>query len=182
MKIETTDFPGVIIITKPKFEDLRGYFAEMYKKSEYSEYGIPDLVQDNLSRSHLGVIRGMHWQQKPFEQGKLVTCIQGSIQDVIVDINRKSKTYGEYIEIFLHGDDDKLVWIPGEYAHGFQSLEENSLVHYKVSNEWNKNSEQSFNPLDQTVGISWKMPPTIISEKDSIAPRFTESTSFEIQS
>ncbi len=166
IKVEETDFPEVIIIRGNRFYDERGFFTEAYKESEYQELGIPRFIQDNMSESSRGVIRGLHWQESPFGQGKLVNCMNGSILDVAVDIRKNSKTYGKHVTVELNGRDQASLWIPEGFAHGFQALEDQTRVYYKVTNYWNSKSERSINPLDKDLGIQWLNIPATISQKD----------------
>ena len=172
--IEDTNIPEVKLIIGMRFHDARGFFAETYKESEYSEAGIPRFVQDNLSESSKGVIRGLHWQASPFAQGKLVSCLSGSILDVAVDIRKDSATFGKYVAVDLRADEQIAVWVPEGFAHGFQSLEDGTRVHYKVTNYWNKGSERSLIYNDPTVGINWRSMRMVLSEKDATAPLLSE--------
>ena len=148
IKVEETEIPDVKIIRSNRFQDDRGFFSETYKESEYLEIGIPKFVQDNMSESSKGVIRGLHWQASPHGQGKLVSCLVGSILDVAVDIRKNSETYGKHVAIELNAKEQISLWVPEGFAHGFQALEDFTKVFYKVTNYWNKESERSINPLD----------------------------------
>ena len=170
IKVEETEIPDVRIIRGNRFHDDRGFFSETYKESEYLEIGIPKFVQDNMSESSKGVIRGLHWQANPHGQGKLVSCMTGSILDVAVDVRKDSKTYGKYVSIELNSKEPIALWVPAGFAHGFQALEDATRVNYKVTNYWNKDSERSLNFADPTVNISWIIEETTVSEKDKIAP------------
>ena len=174
IKVVETNIPEVKIIEGTRFYDERGFFTETFKESEYLESGLPRFVQDNLSESSKGVIRGLHWQSPPFGQGKLVTCLVGSILDVAVDIRNDSETFGKHVEIELNANEQISLWVPEGFAHGFQSLEDGSKVHYKVTNYWNKNSERSLNAFDPEVGIKWKSGAKLLSEKDREAPILSE--------
>jgi dTDP-4-dehydrorhamnose 3,5-epimerase len=168
--IEETAIPEVKIIRTTRFHDERGFFTETYKESEYLEVGIPRFVQDNLSESSKGVIRGLHWQESPYSQGKLVSCLKGSILDVAVDIRRGSSSFGKHVAIELNSDEEISLWVPEGFAHGFQSLTDGARVHYKVTNYWKKESERSINPLQSSLDIGWRKIPPIISTKDLEAP------------
>jgi len=170
IQVEDTAIPEVKIIRAIRFHDERGFFTETYKEAEYLEAGIPRFVQDNLSESSKGVIRGLHWQTSPFGQGKLVSCLSGSILDVAVDIRKESATFGKHIAVELNSNEQISLWVPEGFAHGFQALEDRTKVFYKVSNYWHKESEQSLNPLDRSIGILWHDIPTLMSKKDSEAP------------
>ena len=172
MSIDVKDaaIPEIKIISGNRFYDERGFFTETYKESEYEDIGIPRFVQDNVSESKIGVIRGLHWQESPFAQGKLVTCIFGSIFDVAVDIRKGSPTFGQHIEIELNGDESKAIWIPEGFAHGFQALTNQTKVQYKVTNYWKQTSEKSILATDPKLEIKWPIKNYVLSEKDRNAP------------
>jgi dTDP-4-dehydrorhamnose 3,5-epimerase len=172
--IEDTNIPEVKIIRGNRFHDERGFFTETYKQSEYLSAGLPKFVQDNLSESSRGVIRGLHWQASPHGQGKLVTCITGKILDVAVDIRLESASFGEYAAVELSSAEPISLWIPEGFAHGFQALENDTKVSYKVTNYWNKDSERSLHWLSQKLSIPWKSITPIISEKDNSAADFSQ--------
>lgn len=168
--VQETDIPDVKIIIGTRFHDERGFFTEMYKENEYLSLGLPKFVQDNLSESSKGVIRGLHWQEAPYEQGKLVSCLSGSILDVAVDIRKDSPTFGKHVAVILNSDESKSLWIPGGFAHGFQSLEDDTRVLYKVTNYWNKESERSIAHDDVKLNVPWQSFKKIVSAKDATAP------------
>jgi dTDP-4-dehydrorhamnose 3,5-epimerase len=174
IQIEETAIPEVKIIRATRFRDDRGFFTETYKETEYLEVGIPKFVQDNLSESSKGVIRGLHWQESPFGQGKLVSCYSGAILDVAVDIRKESLTFGQHVSIELKSSEQISLWVPEGFAHGFQALEEGTRVHYKVTNFWNKESERALNPLDKTLNIEWPIRIITLSDKDREAPNFAD--------
>jgi dTDP-4-dehydrorhamnose 3,5-epimerase len=170
IEVQETEIAEVKIIMGNRFFDDRGFFTETYKEIEYEAIGIPRFVQDNLSESSKGVIRGLHWQEAPYGQGKLVSCVSGSILDVAVDIRKTSETFGKHVAVVLKASESIALWVPEGFAHGFQSLEDATRVHYKVTNYWNKECERSLNFLDQSIGINWIPMDYVISEKDSSAP------------
>ena len=174
IQVEKTAIPDVKIIRATRFLDERGFFTETYKEAEYLEAGIPKFVQDNLSESSKGVIRGLHWQTSPFGQGKLVTCLSGSILDVAVDIRKESKTYGKHVAVELRSSEQIALWVPEGFAHGFQALEDGTRVLYKVTNYWNKEAERSINCDDPEIKISWQSINPIISQKDLQAPYLSQ--------
>jgi len=170
-EIEDASLSGIKIITGKRFHDNRGYFSENYKTSEFNKLGIPSFVQDNVSVSKKGVIRGLHWQNEPFGQGKLVQCVSGSIFDVAVDIRKNSPNFGKYFSLELNDRESKFLWIPDGFAHGFQALEDGTIVSYKVTSFWQPTAEKSLNWNDPSININWdKKLALIISEKDSAAP------------
>ena len=166
INFEETDIPEVKIIRSDRFYDERGFFTEAYKEVEFLELGIPRFVHDNMSESSKGVIRGLHWQESPFGQGKLVNCVNGSILDVAVDVRKDSRTYGKHVTVELNSKDQASLWIPEGFAHGFQALEDQTRVYYKVTNYWSSKSERSINPLDEDLSIEWLDIPVTISQKD----------------
>jgi dTDP-4-dehydrorhamnose 3,5-epimerase len=170
IKVEETEIPDVKIIRNNRFLDERGFFSETYKESEFLEIGIPNFVQDNMSESSKGVIRGLHWQANPHGQGKLVSCMTGSILDVAVDIRKESKTYGKYVAVILNSIEPSALWVPEGFAHGFQALEDKTRVHYKVTNYWHKDSERSLRFDDPEVGVLWEDIKPLVSKKDASSP------------
>jgi dTDP-4-dehydrorhamnose 3,5-epimerase len=174
IQVEDTAIPEVKIIRATRFHDERGFFTETYKEAEYVAAGIPKFVQDNLSESSKGVIRGLHWQSSPFGQGKLVSCMQGAILDVAVDIRKGSPTFGRHVSVELNSNEQISLWVPEGFAHGFQALEDSTRVHYKVTNYWNKDSEKSLKYNCTEVGINWYKIKHIVSEKDLLAQSLSE--------
>jgi len=172
--IVETSISDVKIIQGKRFYDERGFFSETFKESEYLEAGLPKFVQDNLSESSKGVIRGLHWQDKPHSQGKLVTCFSGAIRDIAVDIRPESSTFGKIVEVLLEDSEPISLWIPEGFAHGFQALANNTRVLYKVTNYWNRESEKSLNPLDESLNINWDLTDPILSAKDQEAQSWLE--------
>jgi dTDP-4-dehydrorhamnose 3,5-epimerase len=172
--VEEATISDVKIIRATRFHDERGFFTETYKEFEYLEIGLPKFVQDNLSESSKGVVRGLHWQESPHGQGKLVTCLSGSILDVAVDIRKNSKTFGKHVAVELNSNEQIALWVPEGFAHGFQALEDGTRVHYKVTNYWNKESERSLNFNDPEINISWQPIPALVSQKDLEAPSLRE--------
>lgn len=174
MKILETALPGCLLIEQQQFNDNRGYFRELYVQQRYQAAGIAEpLLQDNLSLSGKGVIRGMHFQrQQP--QGKLVTVLSGKIYDVMVDIRPTSRTFGQWQAIELSAELPQQLWIPPGFAHGFQALADNSLVFYKTSRYYNAQDEGAFNAFDPELNIPWPVKEAVLSGKDSQAPAFQQ--------
>lgn len=167
MKVIPLNLEGAMTIQPDLFSDERGYFFESYNAERYKQFGIPEkFLQDNQSFSAKGVLRGLHFQNPPFEQGKLVRVIQGSVLDVIVDIRKKSSTYGHHLSVKLDGIDNKMLWIPPGFAHGFVSLEENTIFVYKCTNVYNKASEGGIIWNDPDLNINWGISNALVSEKD----------------
>jgi dTDP-4-dehydrorhamnose 3,5-epimerase len=167
LKTTETNIPGLLVITPPIFHDERGHFFEPYNKPRFLNIGIQDeFVQDNQSMSGKGVLRGLHFQVPPYAQGKLVRVIKGSALDVAVDIRKKSETYGKYFSIILSEQNNLFFWIPEGFAHGFLSLEKDTIFSYKCTNVYNKESECSLLWNDPDIGINWEYENPILSEKD----------------
>lgn len=168
MNIIETNLAGLLLIEPKVFEDSRGYFLESYNSETFKNSGIDTIfVQDNQSFSSKGTLRGLHFQNAPYAQVKLVRVITGSIIDVAVDIRKGSKTYGEYYSVELSGENKKTLYIPDGFAHGFLTLEDNTIVQYKCSNVYNKESEGGIMWNDPDINIDWGLidEPTI-SDKD----------------
>ena len=137
MKVSKTKINGLIIIEPKVFSDSRGYFFEPYNKIEFEKhFGNIEFVQDNESKSKKGVLRGLHFQKPPFEQAKLVRCIDGKVLDVAVDIRKNSKTYGQYEAVELSGENKRQLYIPRGFAHGFLVLSDSAILAYKVDNKY----------------------------------------------
>lgn len=173
MEIIETKIEGLLIIKPRVFEDERGYFFESWSKEAFKNNGIEiDFVQDNQSFSSKGVLRGLHFQNPPFSQGKLVRVIQGSVLDLAVDIRKDSPTYGEHVSVLLSGENKTMFWIPPGFAHGFSTLEDNTIFSYKCSGIYNKESEGSLMWNDSDLKIDWQIENAIISEKDQNSDHF----------
>ncbi|WP_393972165.1 dTDP-4-dehydrorhamnose 3,5-epimerase [Oxyplasma meridianum] len=165
-EIEETEIPEVKIIKPKIFNDNRGYFLEFYKKNDFNNFNIKvKFPQDNLSFSKKGVIRGLHFQKHPYEQGKLVSVISGKIFDVAVDLRENSKTFKKYVSIELSNENNKMFYIPEGFAHGFQALND-SYVMYKTTKEYNKDYDSGIIFNDNEISIKWPIKDYIISEKD----------------
>lgn len=163
--------PDVVLVEPVVFPDERGYFKEIYKRTPFLSGGIPyDFVQANVSLSRRGVVRGLHYQLRPMEQGKLVTVLRGRILDVAVDIRRGSPWFGRYVAVELSEDNHYLLWIPPGFAHGFQALEDNTVVLYLVTKEYSREHERCIRWDDPSIGVKWPLEPAIVSRKDSECP------------
>lgn len=164
------EIKGTFRIIPKVFGDERGYFTETYKRSDFESAGIKaDFRQDNQSSSKKGVLRGLHFQREPYAQGKLVRVVNGKIFDVGVDLRKNSMTYGKYISAVLSHENMEMLWIPEGFAHGFLALED-SVVLYKATGEYDKNSEGGVIWNDPTIAVKWPDEPTEISEKDKVWP------------
>ena len=163
--------PDVMLVIPKYYSDERGYFLESFKESEFSANGInAKFVQDNVSFSTKGVLRGLHYQQKPKEQAKLISVISGEIFDVAVDIRKDSTTYGKWVSQILSEKNHKMLYIPEGFAHGFCTLSDTANVLYKVTNEYSPENERGIIWNDPNVSISWPIENLIISEKDKKLP------------
>lgn len=178
MKFITTNIKDLIVIEPTVFEDARGYFFESYSKSIFEKNGIVcDFVQDNQSLSGAGVLRGLHFQNPPFAQGKLVRVIKGAVLDVVVDIRKNSPSYGKHFKTELTEENKKMVWIPEGFAHGFLTLRDNTIFSYKCSAVYNKASESCILWNDPDLDIDWKISSPLVSEKDKNGSPFRTFTS-----
>ncbi len=175
MEIVKTKIPDLYIIKPTVFEDARGYFFESYNKEAFLRAGIDqNFVQDNESKSGKSVLRGLHFQKPPFTQGKLVRVMQGAVLDVAVDLRKSSPTYGHWASVELTQDNKWMYWVPPGFAHGFVTLEENTVFFYKCTNVYNKASEGAILWNDPDLNIDWKIAQPLLSEKDAVAPLFKD--------
>lgn len=178
MKTIETEFKDLIIIQPQVFSDARGYFFESFKQEAFIEAGLLfKPVQDNESKSVKGVIRGLHYQLKPFEQAKLIRVVTGKIYDVAVDLRTESKTYGKWFGIDLDSDSKTQLFIPKGFAHGFSVLSDTAVIQYKCDNIYNSRYERGIALNDPFLNIDWKVGETdrIISEKDMKHPLFKDA-------
>ncbi len=165
------EIPEVVLIEPKVFQDGRGFFMETYKFSEFAEFGITErFVQDNHSRSKKGVIRGLHYQNPPRAQGKLVRVVVGEIFDVAVDIRKGSPTYGKWIGERLSSENKRMLYIPPGFAHGFCVLSQEAEVVYKVTEEYAPEHEAGVIWNDPGIGIRWPVENPILSPKDARWP------------
>lgn len=177
MKITKTEINDLLIIEPIVFSDNRGWFLESYNQKVLYENGITiEFKQDNHSLSkHKGVIRGLHFQNDPCGQTKLVRCTRGKIWDVAVDLRKSSSTYLKWFGIELTAENQKQLFIPNGFAHGFITLEKNSEVQYKVDNFYDPKTEKSIKYDDYDIGIKWPSGDVLLSEKDLSAPSLKDS-------
>ena len=177
MNVEQTYIEGLLVLTPKVFGDERGYFLESYNKSTLDPILSTTFVQDNESASQKGVLRGMHFQNPPYGQAKLVRVIKGSVLDVVVDLRKDSKTYGKHYKHVLSGEHKEQLYIPEGFAHGFLVLEDDTIFSYKCSRYYHAASEVSIMWNDPTLGINWQIEDPIISEKDRNAIKFEDFNS-----
>ena len=172
MQIRETSIAGLVEIFPRVFQDDRGFFFESYNEEVFRNLGLPThFVQDNQSFSIKGVVRGLHFQNAPFAQGKLVRVISGRVLDVAVDIRPGSPTFGKHEVFELRSDTNNMAYIPEGFAHGFVALED-SVFSYKCTNVYNKGAESGLLWNDPDLGIDWGVENPIVSEKDIILPTF----------
>lgn len=175
MEIEKTDIEGLLILRPRIFKDERGYFYESFNKTEFLKLGLnSEFDQDNQSLSKKDVLRGLHFQNPPHEQGKLVFVVSGSVLDVAVDIRKSSLTYGKHVSINLSSENNTMFWIPPGFAHGFLALEDNTRFVYKCTKNYNKQSEHGITWNDPELDINWGTQNPIVSEKDQLLPNFKD--------
>tara|TARA_R110001592_G_scaffold24537_3_gene94456 strand:+ start:127 stop:687 length:561 start_codon:yes stop_codon:yes gene_type:complete len=169
--IETTPIEGLLIVKTGVIGDDRGFFSETYSKMMWHKAGFDTaFMQDNMSKSAKGTLRGLHYQIEPEAMGKLVRCVQGSVYDVAVDLRKGSPTYGQWHGLELSGENHLSFWVPAGFAHGFLALEDDSLVHYKCTTHHAPDFERALNYGCPKVGIVWPIEPAIITQKDADAP------------
>ena len=179
MTIIPSALPEVLLIQPKKLEDERGWFMESFRKDllEDAVGHTLDFCQDNLAKSSYGVIRGLHYQMPPHAQSKLVSVLQGSVIDVVVDIRRGSSNFGEHLAIELSAENQKKLFIPRGFAHGYACLSETALLTYKVDSHYNKAAEASIAFDDPQLAIDWRIPvdKQILSSKDQEHPALEAS-------
>ena len=170
MKTLPTRIPGVVVLEPRVFPDARGYFMETWSRERYAEAGIDaDFVQDNLSFSGRGVLRGLHFQN-PSPQGKLVAVLQGAVFDVAVDLRVGSPTFGEWVGMELSAENRRQMYVPEGFAHGFVVTADSALFSYKVTRGYSPGDERSLRWDDPEVGIRWPVAEPVLSPKDAAAP------------
>ncbi|MCP4645751.1 MAG: dTDP-4-dehydrorhamnose 3,5-epimerase [bacterium] len=171
IELGQTEIEGVLEVRCGLFSDHRGFFSETYNKDVWDEAGFPEaFVQDNLSKSAKGTLRGMHYQLAPNGMGKLVRAVTGALFDVAVDLRRGSPTFGKWIGRTLSAENNLALWVPVGFAHGFVALEDDTYVYYKCSGTHAPVAERALSYKDPDVAIAWPLEPSIVSEKDEAAP------------
>lgn len=182
MAVIKTAIEGVYIIEPTVFGDERGYFFESYNEERFrSETGIDaNFVQDNESRSKRGVLRGLHFQKKPYAQAKLVRVVHGKVLDVVVDIRKESPTFGKHIAVELSGDNHRQLFIPKGFAHGYVVMEDDTVFQYKCDEFYHPEAEGGIAWNDPDIGIDWGVAESDItlSEKDKRHPLLKEICEF----
>ncbi|MEK6825986.1 MAG: dTDP-4-dehydrorhamnose 3,5-epimerase [Nanoarchaeota archaeon] len=180
MQVVQTSLSGVLEIHPQVFKDERGDFFENYSEKKLESFGIPRYFPlEFQSTSKKGVLRGLHFQKKPFAQCKLVRVVRGKVFDVVVDIRKKSPTYGKWISMILSAENRKMLWIPEGFAHGFLSLEDDTVMLYKLTNHYDPASMSGLMWNDPDLDIDWKLKEygiseVLLSEKDKQYSSFKE--------
>jgi dTDP-4-dehydrorhamnose 3,5-epimerase len=170
MNVIATDIPEVLIIEPKIFGDVRGFFLETYQHERYAAHGISlPFIQDNLSRSGRGVLRGLHFQN-PMSQGKLVSVVKGRVLDVALDVRRGSPTFGRHVAAELDDDNRRQLWVPRGFAHGFIVLSETADFAYKCDNNYSPKDEIVVRWNDPELGIAWGIDNPSLSARDAAAP------------
>ncbi|EKM0528583.1 dTDP-4-dehydrorhamnose 3,5-epimerase [Cronobacter turicensis] len=181
MNVIQTAIPDVLILEPKVFGDDRGFFFESFNQRIFEEVvgRKVEFVQDNHSKSAKGVLRGLHYQLAPHAQAKLVRCLQGAIYDVAVDIRLGSPTFGQWVGAELSAENKHQIWIPEGFAHGFIALEHDTEILYKTNDFYSKECERSIKWDDEQLNIAWPEKAGIISEKDAMAPAFSNADLFK---
>lgn len=176
MIITKTKISGVFVLDPEPRSDSRGYFARIFAKEELKKAGIAfDIVHANRSLTQeKGTIRGLHWQRAPKEEDKIIQCLSGSIFDVVLDLRKNSKTFGQWVSEVLTAENKKMLLLPRGCAHGFQTLEENSVVEYFATEYYAPELEEGVRYNDPNFSINWPIKEAILSEKDANWPSFKE--------
>jgi len=173
---KSLEIPEVVLVEPKVFEDERGFFMETYKMLDFVAAGIErNFVQDNHSRSTKGVLRGLHYQNPPFAQGKLVRVVRGEIFDVAVDIRKASPTYGKWVSAILSEENRNMLYAPEGFAHGFYILSEIAEVLYKATNVYAASSEAGIIWNDENLNIKWPVKKPVLSEKDEKLPTLKDA-------
>lgn len=168
---EPLEIPDVVLVTPTRHHDERGFFQESYRRSAFAEAGIDArFVQDNMARSSRGVLRGLHYQLPPGDQGKLVGTSSGSIFDVAVDLRVGSPTYGDWVGATLGAHDGQLLWIPPGFAHGYLALSDVAEVCYRCTAEYSAELDRGVLWNDPAIGIDWPVADPIVSQRDRAQP------------
>ncbi|MFO7998485.1 MAG: dTDP-4-dehydrorhamnose 3,5-epimerase [Bacteroidales bacterium] len=173
MRVISTPFRGLVIIEPTLYRDERGYFYESWNRDAFAASGLPvEFVQDNQSGSIRNVVRGLHFQLPPFEQGKLVRAVTGSVLDIAVDLRKGEPTFGRHFGLTLEASSGKMLFIPPGFAHGFRTLEDGTVFAYKCTRQYDAASDRVLLWNDPDLQIDWGITDPLLSEKDRYAPRF----------
>ncbi|MEF8817964.1 MAG: dTDP-4-dehydrorhamnose 3,5-epimerase [Salinibacter sp.] len=174
MTVSETALPGVRLIDLDVYEDARGAFAELWNVRDHGRHGLgATFVQDNLSRSREGVLRGLHFQN-PRPQGKLISVLNGEVYDVVVDVRAGSDTFGEWHGTVLSAETARQLYVPEGYAHGFAVTSGEALFHYKCTDFYHPEADRTIRWNDPRLDIDWPVDDPVLSEKDAGAPALSE--------
>jgi dTDP-4-dehydrorhamnose 3,5-epimerase len=174
VKVTETELPGVLVVEPRVFSDERGFFCELHRAGR-AEHGLPEaFVQDNFSRSHERVLRGLHFQE-PSSQGKLIQCLRGAVFDVAVDVRRGSPTFGRWVGVELDERSVRQLWIPPGFAHGFCALEAPADILYKCTARYAPDHERTIAWNDPDLAIRWPIRDPRLSPRDAVAPRLRDA-------
>lgn len=166
-----TEIPDVLVVESSVYSDDRGFFSEAHNRDTWAAAGLAEIfVQDNVSCSAKGTLRGMHYQILPHAMGKCIRVLRGAIFDVAVDLREASPTFGNWVGRTLSADNGLALWVPVGFAHGFVALKDQAVVYYKCTDVYTPEAERSLLYSDPAVGIEWPLEPTRIAEKDAAAP------------
>ncbi len=169
MRVEQLALEGVLLLEPRRFQDARGWFFESWNRATLEAAGLPvAFVQDNVSHSRRGVLRGLHFQH-PNAQGKLITVVHGSVYDVAVDVRPASPSFGQWLGVELAAASGRQLWVPPGFAHGFQALEDDTVVTYKCTSHYSPADEITLRWNDPELGITWPLADPIVSPKDAQA-------------
>lgn len=175
VSIEKTPLSGVWLLKPKIFEDSRGHFLEVYRYQFLKQEGIDiEFVQDNVSKSAKGTLRGLHYQKAPASQAKLVMAVHGKVLDVAVDMRKYSATFGQHFSAELSSENRHMILIPSGFAHGFSVLSDEATIYYKCSDYYNKELERGVRWDDPELNINWKVEKPILSDKDQSLPYFKD--------
>lgn len=175
MKVIETEIEDLLILEPNVFGDDRGYFYESFHKERFASLGLPtEFVQTNISKSGKNVVRGLHFQKPPHEQGKLVTVMTGGVLDIAVDIRRSSPTYGKHVAVELTSENKRLFWVPPGFAHGFRTLADETIFYYSCTAPYNQPAEGGILWNDPDLNIDFGIADPVLSEKDKVAERFAD--------
>jgi len=175
MRIQTTPIDGLLLITPDVFADDRGYFFESFSSQKYAEvFASHSFVQDNISKSQRGTVRGLHYQVGKKAQGKLCQVLAGRVLDVAVDIRFGSPTFGKYFAVELSEENHLQFWLPPGFAHGFSVLSDAAMFQYKCTAPYSRADERSIRYDDPAIGIEWNVDDPIVSPRDKNAPLFID--------
>ncbi len=169
------ELPGLLLVEGKSFLDERGFFMESFRLKDFEGQPLAPLIQENLSRSTRGVVRGLHYQKNPSAIGKLIRCLRGRIFDVAVDLRKGSPTFGRWAAVELSDEGNRMLWVPAGFAHGFQALSETCDVVYKQTGYWDPASERGILWNDPAIDIKWPLAIGILSAKDAQLPPLAQA-------